>query len=334
MVKIQGYDYMNMKFIDFYANKIWPIHKNFVSTTTRCNTCIISNNYTPINTNYICSTCENNKKTLSRKPTNNEPWDFISEYNDYGGALFLLSGGKDSLYTLLRFRKEFPDMWITCLTVNTGFIQPEVFDRCTHICNKLGLNYGIINNYIPEFYKTYQKSFLNLKKQTANECVDFNEGSLIFKIGEEIATNAGLSLVISGMSVEQCEDIVGTKQYLQKNENGLDYLYPMMYWNDITDEKIYEYLKSSGIIDNLSPVVSNNMLIPAMSAIDVLNHGYCGFEIEISKRIRSGRTKIKPWLYRFEMLEWMAKNGWMNKLIDDTLYKLKLTRTDVLKKST
>ena len=67
-----------------------------------------------------------------------------------------------------------------------------------------------------------------------------------------------------------------------------------------------------------------------MLILDILRLGYCGFEPEFARNVRTGLSDRKTWLYRFEALKWLAENGYLDSKMDKLLESLHLTRKDVL----
>jgi hypothetical protein len=107
---------------------------------------------------------------------------------------------------------------------------------------------------------------------------------------------------------------------------------PLVVWRT-NEEEIKKIVRSSELLPakNISPIVSNNQLILTMSAIDVINLGYCSFEPEFAQLVREGKTDRKTWLYAFELLEFATLRGFLKRDIETSLAKLGLTLNDVVK---
>jgi hypothetical protein len=131
----------------------------------------------------------------------------------------------------------------------------------------------------------------------------------------------------------QVKQIIKTDGYIQENLNCPPTLFPLAVWRT-NEQEIRDYVRKKELLikgsDN--PIVSNNDLIITMSAIDVLNNGYCSFEPEFAQMIREGKTDRKVWLHNFELLEYATTRGFLTGDIKKTLAKLNLKLEEIIKK--
>lgn len=327
------------KIFELYASYLWPIVRKFVKLSKRCNHCILSEKYVPLK-NGICEKCTKNiavnkesfeASTETQNLFQQTIQSYVQQNNRYD-AVLLLSGGKDSAYILHRMKEEFPNLKILSIMINNGFSSQIAFNNAKNVVEKLKTDLFISNANIDDFAKAFREGFLNLKGRGSSGVVDFIDGQMIFQIGQQIAFDMKIPLVIGGLSWTQVQNIVGIDSFELNEREGVKLVFPLAVWRT-NEQEIRKKVRELGLIPkgNDSPIVSNNQLITAMSAIDVLNNGYCSFEPEFAQMIREGKTERKVWLHVFELLEFAATRGFLNKELKTTLAKLNLLLSDIVK---
>jgi len=113
--------------------------------------------------------------------------------------------------------------------------------------------------------------------------------------------------------------------------HGIQHICPMCVWHG-DEQDIRQYVRDYKLMlpGSDSPVVSNNLLMPTMFALDIKNLGYVGFEPEFAQLIREGKSSRSAWLHIFELTEYAATHGYMDAEVNKTLSKLDLIQKDVL----
>lgn len=330
------------QFLEFIASYWWPFARNFVRKSPRCKICILSNKCVKI-TDGICELCQQFKNSAQKAPLEieappemNAQFDQILKsisHNKKYHVLLMLSGGKDSAYILDRLKIEYPNLRILCLFVNNGFSSIFATKNAFYVADKLNTDLIISNDEVPNFYKTFRDAFLNLNGQGSSGVIDFADGSKIFDIGKQVAKDLNIPYIIGGLSWVQVTQIIKINTFIEEKPDSPSIIFPLAVWRP-NEQDIRDYVRKKELLikgsDN--PIVSNNDLIVAMCAIDVLNSGYCSFEPEFAQMIREGKTDRKIWLHNFELLEYATTRGYLNKDINNTLAKLNLKLSDVIKK--
>ena len=328
------------QYLEFYSTYCWPILRKIVRKSNRCKMCILSDKYTKI-TNGICSECLLYQKTEHKAIETSAPSsEMTSNFNRLLNSiqvdkkyhlLLMLSGGKDSAYILDRLKIEFPKLKILCLFVNNGFSSTFATKNASHVADKLQADLIVSNDEVPSFYESFRKAFLSLNGQGSSGTVDYADGSKIFQIGNQVAKDFDIPYIIGGLSSTQVKQIIKTDGFIQENPNFPPILFPLAVWRT-SEQDIREHVRKKELLikgsDN--PIVSNNDLIITMSAIDVLNNGYCSFEPEFAQMIREGKAERKTWLHNFELLEFATTRGLLNGDIKKTLSKLNLKTKDIV----
>ena len=313
-----------------------------VRISKRCERCLLSEAHGKLSNGY-CQLCLTSKETsaLEKTPVEvsadiKEKFDrtvkgYIDPNNQYD-ALVMLSGGKDSAYILHKIKNNYPALKILCLFVNNGFSSPFALKNVQYVTDKLKTDLIISNSRIDEFKAAFRKAFISLEGRGSYGVVDFTDGEMIFQTGQQVAQKLGIGLIIGGLSWVQVQMIVGTDDFQLVKEGRPRIVFPLAVWR--TDEQeIRHIVKTKGLLlpGSDSPVVSNNDLILTMSAIDVLNLGYCSFEPEFAQLIREGKTDRKTWLHLFELLEYATIRGYLKKDIEANLKKLNLSLDQIVK---
>lgn len=325
--------------LELYATYLWPVARNFVKISKRCKLCILSEKCVPL-INGLCEQCIKRKKAnemLLEAPLQTKLLfeqtlkSYIQDNNRYD-ALLMLSGGKDSAYILHRLKQEFPQLKILAVMINNGFSSPIAVQNAKNVAEKLKTDLFISNSNIDDFSKAFRKAFLSLNGRGSSGVVDFTDGQMIFQIGQQIAIDLKIPLVIGGLSWVQVQNIVGINHFELIERKEVKIIFPLAVWRT-HEQEIRKKVRDLGLIPkgSDSPIVSNNNLITTMSAIDVLNNGYCSFEPEFAQMIREGKTERRIWLHLFELLEFATTRGFLNKELKETLSQLNLLQSDLVK---
>lgn len=322
-----------------YSKYLWPVVRLVVKTSRRCQRCILSEKYSPLK-NGLCEECSQLTLTKSEETyevsehTKNRFHQTIKSYiaNTPYHALLLLSGGKDSAYILHKMRQDYPELNILCAIVNNGFMSPVAIDGAKYVAEKLKTDLLVVNARIDEFAKVLRQAFLDLRGRGSYGVVDHADGELIFKTGQQVAKEMKIPLLIGGLSWVQVQRIVGKDDFELTEDDGPHMVFPLAVWRT-NEQEIRATIRALELLPpgSDSPIVSNSSLILAMSVIDVLNNGYCSFEPEFAQLVREGKTDRKTWLHLFELLEFGTRKGFLTKDLRESLNKLNLSLTDVVK---
>ena len=327
------------RLLELYAKYVWPFARHFVSLAKRCRNCILSERYGPL-TNGLCKACsEQRTSQINESPEVGEEIKRQFDQSIQSGigrntydALLLLSGGKDSAYILHRLKSEYPALKILCVFVNNGFSSPVALEGARFIAEKTKTDLIISNSRIDEFAAAFRAAFLSLNGRGSYGIVDFADGKMIFETGQIIAQGLGIPMVIGGLSWVQVQMIVGKDDFRLSEDSQPTIVFPLAVWRP-NEQTIREIVRSSKLLPpgNESPIVSNNSLILAMTAIDVLNNGYCSFEPEFAQLVREGKADRNTWLHLFELLEFATTRGYLKREIEGAMQKLNISLTDLIK---
>lgn len=328
------------RIFELSAKQIWPFVRHFVKLSKRCRRCILSEKYTELH-DGVCKYCA--KKVDADQSTPEVSKEMISRFdqriraqindNKYH-ALLLLSGGKDSAYILYRLKKEYPQLRVLCVVVNNGFMSSTAINGARFAAEKMKSDLMIVNAHVDEFAEKFRQAFLELNGRGSYGVIDFVDGDFIFDIGQRIAKQMNISVVLGGVSWVQAKIILGETDFEQDKGSGVRVVFPLVVWR-IGEKEIRASVRAEGLLPagTESPITSNSSLITAMSVIDILNSGYSSFEPEFAQLIREKKADRKTWLYLFELLEFASQKGFLNKDLNASLVKLNLKITDIVKDS-
>jgi hypothetical protein len=270
---------------------------------------------------------------------------FISSFSKKGqnayDALVFFSGGKDSTLLLKKLKDEFQELRLLAITVDNGLMSPVALNNIKIIISTFGVDHIFFKPNSSVFQRAFKYALENVNGRGCSQIVDRIDGDLFHDIGFHIAAKMKIPLVISGLSREQLEQIIKIKGYILPKKrlatqrktsgelllehfteqsdyenywwspNSYDHLptvvYPNFVW-DYTTEQINKVLiEECGISEsNLSPIVTNNQLIPIMGIIDIRQIGYSSFEPEFAKMVRRGKVNRQYWLNVFQLLEFVT----------------------------
>ena len=328
------------KLMEQISEYLWPIIRLAVNKKKRCKKCILSEAYLPLE-NGVCEYCSDQVSFSGEEhlevaeDVKNEfhqrMMSYIESDRPYH-VLLLLSGGKDSAYILYRLKSEFPDLRILSVFVDNGFSSPVAISNATYVAGKFNTDLMVVSSYVDEFSKIFRQAFLNLKGRGSYGVIDKADGDFIFEVGQNVAHDMQIPVIIGGLSWVQLEKIFGIKGFELAEKDKVPVIHPLAVWR-VNEQGIRDEVRNRKLLppgsDN--PIVTNNNLILTMCALDVKNNGYCSFEPEFAQLVREGKTDRKTWLYNFELLEFATRKGFMDNEIKESLSKLNLTLDDVIK---
>lgn len=328
------------KIIDWYSIYAWPVVRHFLRVSKRCRRCILSEKYAPLE-GGLCPEC----LRIESSPVNPPVEASTAMQEEFSTLLTLsidekpyhvalmLSGGKDSAYILYRLRAEFPGLRILSLIVNNGFMSPFAIDNARLAAEKCSSDLLVVNSQTDTFAKAFRRAFCELDGRGSYGVIDFADGDLIFTIGKKIAIERDIPILIGGLSWVQVQKILGFDGFELSKPGDPKIIFPLSVWRT-HEQEIRKFVREKKLLakGTDSPIVSNSVLSLVMSAVDVLNLGYCSFEPEFAQLVREGKTDRKTWLYAFELLEFATKKGILKKDIEIGLERLGLSLSDVVKR--
>jgi hypothetical protein len=282
--------------------------------------------------------------------------------SDYD-AVVLFSGGKDSAYLLYRLRTEFSDLRLVALTVDNSFMSQVALTNCRQIQSKLdGLDHFTLRPKRGLYARAFRHALTHLEGSDCYSKVDRMDGDLTFDIGRNFAAKIKAPLLISGLSPEQVERILGfsdfespaeleSKPRRSSAEFDLAELYDgdelnRYWWNPeqfsaeqrprvlhpfhawhYDEDFIPKEVVRLGLVEvgQDNPLITNNDTIPVMLALDCVRLGYSSFEPEFAQLVRQGRAERAMWLPMFESIEYLSNRGeFLPHCVSDTLDRLEL----------
>ncbi len=326
------------KSLERVSEYLWPVIRFVIKKKRRCKNCILSEAYLPLK-NGLCEKCSNEINCFEEKhfeaseDIKHKFHEKITSYQETDKryhCLLLLSGGKDSAYILYRMKLEYPGLRILCVFVDNGFSSPVAISNATYVADKFKTDFMIVSSYVDEFSKVFRQAFLDLKGRGSYGVVDKADGDFIFEVGQKVARDMRIPMILGGLSWVQLQKIFGIDGF--ELEQEIPVIHPLAVWR-VNEQGIRDEVQARNLLPrgNDNPVVTNNKLILTMCALDVKNNGYCSFEPEFAQLVREGKANRKTWLYNFELLEFATLNGFLDKEISDSLEKLHLTMDDVIK---
>lgn len=284
-------------------------------------------------------------------------------------ALVVFSGGKDSTYLLYRLKRDYPLLRVLATTWDNGFYSPIALDTAISVAKKLDIDHILYKPASRVYGKMYQYSLKRVEESGSYAAVDAIDGALNQHIGITMAAQMKIPIFITGIERAQALIMGGystfefPKEWMvgrvdQKNVeekagvkladifteddlklwwdgDRLDFhpivLTPFIAWHP-SHREIREELEKNDLVmqAHLSPLVTNNEVLPIMSAVDIAKIGYCSFEPEFSEMIRGGEGDPIYWRNVFELLEFSVNRGlFLNKAYRATLKRLDLTPEEI-----
>lgn len=214
------------KFIEFYVQHVWNIHRLFVRhiLTKRCERCAVSATFAKLDEDGICVYCKEGKvknvSILAPQEQKQMEEGLAKIFNESAGkgkwkydALVFFSGGKDSTYLLHQLRQNYPNLRLLAMTVDNGFMSAVAIQNIEEVTAKIGVDHVVVRPNARMYERLFQYAFTHLAKNGAANCIDVLDGELRFDIGRHYAAAFGIPLIMIGFSREQVETYIGTLAY-------------------------------------------------------------------------------------------------------------------------
>jgi hypothetical protein len=320
----------------------------------RCNRCVLTDKHSSItfNKDGICNYClsftsntaENREKELEKLLSKHKKKD-----NKYD-CLVMLSGGKDSTYTLYLLKKQY-DVNILGFTFDNGFESEEAWHNIKNATDILGVDQIFVKkNHIRKLFYFILKNKLNVPlcafcrnviRTTAIETAKKYDISLIFS-GDLRGTLINspelrdMSYRVAKIFFEHIRDVPAFRSYhseyfgkrIHEREpvSGLEIvpMYDYFSWdkgdilNIIRNELNWQFQEKS------FPLHSTNCLMNIVGVYLSLKHfGYAGiYDSEMSNLVRAGKLKREDALQALEF-------NFDDQIIESILNKINLSLSDI-----
>lgn len=210
----------------FIAQYIWPYLRPIVGRrlSRRCKKCILSENYTPLNSEGICAECVSpgSQQTLLKsvgaqiemeagleKTFRGMPGSGGGEYD----AIILFSGGKDSCFLLYELRKHHPDIRLLALTVDNHFLSPVAMTNVARTIAEFDVGHFTFKPSWPFVKKLFRRTLLSVEKEQHYPPSDLMDGNLTFLTAFKLARKLQVPYIISGLSRAQSEHVLNIQSY-------------------------------------------------------------------------------------------------------------------------
>lgn len=204
-------------FVDFFATHIWHRIRPLFSAhlKKRCQNCLLSEAYTPLNPQGICELCENYKPLPTSYKTNTTNIERLNAHiqnaigqGAYGyDALVLVSGGKDSAYMLNKLHQEHPKLRVLTLLIDNGFMSPFAIENAQELLKKFNNPHITLRSHPSFVRKTFVEMLTHLDRQTGYSIVDLADGFMTFSAARILAAEKKIPLIICGLSRVQTEQV-------------------------------------------------------------------------------------------------------------------------------
>lgn len=292
--------------------------------------------------------------------------EVIKSYEEKGehdyDAIVMISGGKDSTLLLHRLRTDYPKLRILTLTIDNTFMSPVALNNIQQVVKKLQVP-NITYRPDPEiFNQAFSYAFTHLGDKGCAQTVDTVDGDIFISIGKNMAAKLKIPLLFIGLSFEQVDRYLHWNSFENQDYQKIpqtrvgdfatsdlvEEKFSSIWWNPskveehhiprvicpfyvwrMSEIEIKEKTAALGILTKkeVSPLLTNNALIPLCGLVDIAHLGYSSWEPEFSRMIREGKTDKELWQSIFELLEYSAKTGrFISSSVDEVLSRLTLTR--------
>lgn len=123
-------------------------------------------------------------------------------------AIILNSGGKDSLYMLIRLRREYPRLRFLSVSFDNGFLNPLSLRNIETVCAREGMD-SLIVRPDPKIYTALIGHGLRESGEVGAYRVDSMDGAIFRDLASRLAVERGIRLVLCGHTRAQTRTILG-----------------------------------------------------------------------------------------------------------------------------
>lgn len=294
--------------------------------------------------------------------------ELFKEHSGKGNydAIYALSGGKDSSYTLYKLKKDYPFLKVLAVQFDNGFISEGAIKNAKKMCEITGCDYFQLTMETEILYDTFRKAaesydaFPKFAKYRAsdicNTCITIIKQKLIEKAITEkapfiiFAFTAGQSpnpiINLSANFIRWSRSLfetqlqkIGvddkTEMFLIEKEridrignNTLSILHPLCLWEYSEDKVLETLLKIGWEQPGINDSNSTNCILNSFACYNHLEkYGFHPYTFDIAGLVRSGEMS------REEGLE-KINQELSQQLIEEAAKKLNLSLKDPSKVST
>ena len=205
------------KLFEFYARRIWPIHRIFAKRylSQRCNRCSLSAKASPLNASGLCTYCTSGQVELVSKERQKEmeiQFELLlskSIGKRQYDILVLFSGGKDSSFLIHKLKSDYPQLRLLALTIDNSFMSPVALENISFFIKKLNVDHVIYKPKSRLYENAFRYALLHLDGEGTSERVDFLDGELLLDAARHIAAQRSIPTIICGYSYEQVSRFLG-----------------------------------------------------------------------------------------------------------------------------
>lgn len=135
---------------------------------TVCKKCILDSDIPGIDINDdsgLCNFCETYKPLSSEEKAEHlARMEMLFQEESGNGeydAIFALSGGKDSSYTLYELKKQYPSLKVMAVQFDNGFISDNAIDNARKMCEITGCDYFKLTMENEALYDIFRKAAMS-----------------------------------------------------------------------------------------------------------------------------------------------------------------------------
>ena len=208
----------------FYAQHFWRFHRIFLrgKLCQRCVNCIISEAYSPLDAQGLCSICRASTVppgsaivpvTECDASLEAELDSLLGQLQGQGSgahdALVMLSGGKDSALLVHELKRRYPRLRILALTIDNSFMSPVALQNVRKSAEILDVDVVTLRPAKSVYVKSFR--FACTLEQSGSGCfetVDRIDADLGFSLAKNYAAINKIPLLVTGLSWDQVERIL------------------------------------------------------------------------------------------------------------------------------
>lgn len=257
-------------------------------------------------------------------------------------AIVLNSGGKDSLYMLIRLRREFPDLRVLSVSIDNGFLNPLSLRNIEMVCRAEQVE-SLVVRPDPAIYRAIIGHGIAASGSVGCYRADSMDGAIFRDLASLMAVSRGTRLVFCGHTWAQTRTILGIDDFcLPENylaEDRTDYfgipvadifgdatdhvwkgsrvppearprwMFPMHAWRP-SQKEIEATLDAAGFEPaRVKQYFTGNALQSVFLLHDWRHLGYFSYEREAAMMLRAGLIDRAEWRRIYALMEIVGRSS-------------------------
>lgn len=343
----------------------------------RCNRCLVAASKSALPAG-LCEACRNGEAAAPGEAENAGGEDRLREaifeavdrrprQSRSYDVMVLNSGGKDSLYMVVRLARSFPRLRLLSVSFDNGFLNRLSIRNIQSVCSAGRVDSLIVRPPL-EIYRALIGHGMRASGEAGCYRVDCMDGAIFRDLASQLAVELGIPLVVAGHTCAQTRLILGVDDFRLPDDyladdrtdyfgipvdeifpaggthiwkgSGVDpdliprWIFPLQAWRP-TQAAIEALLRGAGFApDRVKQYFTGNALQTVFLLHDYRHRRRFSYEEEVAAMLRAELVDRTEWRRIYTLMELAGRFHWLTRrLAQPTLERLGLSFDELFPKA-